>query len=210
MAAPLATPPPPELAGSTSRSLLARLKDNSSDAWERLVALYGPLVYHWCWKLDLPRQEMADVFQDVFQAVAVHIGTFRKDRPTDTFRGWLRTITRSKVLDHFRRQQRQLQAAGGTAALVRLSQLPADAETDDRQDAEPLERQARRRLFGRALAAIRGEFAERTWLAFWRVVVDGRSPEEAGGEPSMRPATVRVCKSRVLHRLRQELGDAPE
>ena len=88
---------------ATSRSLLMQLKDGQPAAWERLTSLYAPLVYHWCWSMRLAEQDMPDVFQQVFQSVASHIGGFHKDRPGDTFRHWLRTITRNKVRDHFRR-----------------------------------------------------------------------------------------------------------
>jgi RNA polymerase sigma-70 factor (ECF subfamily) len=66
---------------------------------------------------------------------------------------------------------------------------------------------ADRQLFRRALEQIRSEFNERTWQAFWRVAIDGLVPKEAAEELGMRPGTVRVAKSRVLHRLRQELGE---
>src|SRR5437773_2668544 len=125
---------------STSRSLLARLHANDDAAWDRLVALYAPLVWHWCRKMQLPAQDAADVFQEVFQAVASHINDFHRDRPGDTFRGWLRTITRNKVHDHFRAHKREPQAAGGSEAKAWWSRLPesvtrsAASEEDDRYD----------------------------------------------------------------------------
>jgi RNA polymerase sigma-70 factor (ECF subfamily) len=196
--------------GSTSRSLLVRLRDDDPAAWERLVTLYSPLVYYWCGKMNLPEQDMADVFQEVFQSVATHINDFRKDRPGDTFRGWLRTITRSKVYDHYRRQTRQPNAAGGTEAQIRFSQMPADDSSDETPSDstnESSEEEIYNDLFLRALNLIRDNFAEHTWQAFWRVVVDGRTPNEVAEELEMRPGTVRVAKSRVLHRLRKELGE---
>jgi hypothetical protein len=84
---------------ATSRSLLMQLKDGQPAAWERLTSLYAPLVYHWCRTMRLAEQEMPDVFQQVFQSVASHIQTFHKDRPGDTFRHWLRAITRNKFMD---------------------------------------------------------------------------------------------------------------
>src|SRR5207249_1709645 len=101
---------------STSRSLLQRVQANEPAAWDRLVSLYGPLVCHWCRRMGLPAQEIADVFQEVFQAVAAHLNRFHRDRPADTFRGWLRTITKNKVRDHYRRRRHEPQAAGGTEA----------------------------------------------------------------------------------------------
>jgi RNA polymerase sigma-70 factor (ECF subfamily) len=188
---------------STSRSLLARLNANEPLAWDRLVSLYAPLVWHWCRRMNLPRQDAADVFQEVFQAVATNIRTFHKDRPGDTFRGWLRTITKNKVLDHFRHEQRQPRAAGGTAAKVWLAQVPEAGLDEDRPDETRLNQE----LFFRALAVIQTDFEERTWKAFWRVVVDGQTPQDVAQELKMTPGAVRVAKCRVLHHLRRELGD---
>ena len=75
---------------STSRSLMLRLKDDDAEAWDRLVSLYTPLVYYWCQKQRLSEQDIPDVVQDVFRAVASNIGRFRKDRPGGTFRGWIK------------------------------------------------------------------------------------------------------------------------
>ncbi len=86
----------------TSRSLLARVRSDEPEAWERLVHLYAPLVLHWCRGKGLQDQDVADVFQEVFRAVVVHVGRFRKEREGDTFRGWLRRITQNKLRDHFR------------------------------------------------------------------------------------------------------------
>ncbi len=194
------------IAGSTSRTLLHGLRCNDAAAWERLVTLYAPLVYHWCRQQGLPNAEMSDVFQDVFQAVAAHIYRFRQDREGDTFRGWLRTITHNKVADHFRKRQRQPQGAGGTSAYVKLGSLPAP--TDSASVSEPIaDVVAERELLQRALHLIREEFEERTWQAFWRMAVESRSASEAAAELAMSPGAVRVAKCRVLRRLREELGD---
>jgi RNA polymerase sigma-70 factor (ECF subfamily) len=54
---------------------------------------------------------------------------------------------------------------------------------------------------------VRGEFEERTWQAFWQTVIGGRAPRDVAADLGMSPGAVRVAKSRVLHRLREELGD---
>lgn len=190
---------------STSRSLLARLHANDPVAWDRLIALYAPLVWSWCRKMHLARQDTADVLQEVFKAVAAHHQTFHKDRPGGTFRGWLRTITKNKVHDHFRRLQREPSAAGGTDAQHRWSQVP-EADLDEAAEEGD---ESHHHLFHQALALIQSEFEERSWRAFWRVVVDGRSPQEVAEELAMSPVAVRIAKCRILQRLRKELGDVP-
>jgi len=192
---------------ATSRSLLGRVQANEPKAWDRLVTLYAPLVLQWCRGWGLHEQDVADIFQDVFQAVAAHIGGFRKQRPGDTFRGWLRTITRNKVHDHFRRRGREPEGVGGTEAQRRLAQLPAPSPQDEDSFAEE---RGERALLYQALELIRPEFAERTWQAFWRTTIEGRPAPDVAAELSMSAGAVRVAKSRVLQRLREELGDAIE
>lgn len=192
---------------STSRSLLVRIRDRDSAAWNRLVELYTPLVYYWCRALEVCEQDIADVVQDVFQSLARKIGDFRKQRPSDTFRGWLRVVTRNKVIDHFRRQGRQPPGIGGTEAQHFLSQFPDSLSSIGSAAEENIERRHHRELLARALEMIRTEFAENTWRAFWLTVVNSRNATEVGAELGMKPGTVRVAKSRVLHRLRLELGE---
>jgi RNA polymerase sigma-70 factor (ECF subfamily) len=196
-----------EPSSATSRSLLARVQADEPQAWARLVGLYAPLVLHWCRGRGLQDQDVADVFQEVFQAVIVHVGSFRKERDGDTFRGWLRRITQNKLRDHFRRLGREAQGMGGSSARERLGQLPAAPLPDDNPASDD---EAEHGLFARALDRIRAEFAERTWSAFWRTTVEGRAPKDVGADLSMSPGAVRVAKSRVLHRLREELGDLME
>jgi len=57
---------------------------------------------------------------------------------------------------------------------------------------------------------VRGEFEERTWTAFWQAAVEGQSPADIAEDLGMTPAAIRKAKSRVLHRLRQEVGDLIE
>lgn len=192
---------PPGAGFATSPSLLVRVQANQAGAWERLVELYGPLVYHWCRRARLDADDTADVFQEVFRAVAGHIAAFRRDRAGDSFRGWLRTIARNKIRDHFRRQRDQPRAVGGSDAQQRLQAVPEpDLSADDPSEADVLCRQLHR-----ALELIRGEFEERTWQAFWQVQMEGRATDEVGAALGMTAAAVRKAKLRVLRRLRQEV-----
>jgi RNA polymerase sigma-70 factor, ECF subfamily len=195
----------PQSSTATSPSLLKRVKADDAAAWDRLVGLYAPLVYHWCRRADLPEQEIADVFQDVFHAVAAHIADFRRDGANATFRGWLRVITRNKVRDHFRKLGREPGGAGGTEAQLLFTRLPDDFPDGEDSDGGTTDRG----LFDRALELIRGEFEERTWQAFWLTAVEDRPAGEVAAELAMTSGAVRVAKSRVLRRLREEMSELP-
>jgi RNA polymerase sigma-70 factor (ECF subfamily) len=192
--------------GSTSRSLLASAKRDEPLAWERVVRIYAPLVASWCRRWGVAEQDLGDLLQDVFAAVARHLHRFRKEQPGDSFRGWLSTIARNKVRDHFRRRAGQPAATGGTEAALHMQQIPDPHGFGDL--AECTDEVLYDELLLKALDSIRGEFHERTWQAFWRVAVEGRTAADAGAEINMKPGAVRVAKSRILMRLRRELGDA--
>jgi RNA polymerase sigma-70 factor (ECF subfamily) len=189
----------------TSLTLLERLRANNSDAWRVMVQLYTPLVYHWCARGGLRGADTEDVTQDVFQAAATHLANFRRDRPGDSFRGWLRGITRNMVLQHFRRRGRHAPASGGTDALLRLQEVADTSDVTAVEDEDPAEELDALRQ--RALELVRSEFEERTWRAFWMTVVEDRAPVDVAADMGVSPAAVRMAKSRVLHRLKEEFGE---
>ena len=119
----------------TSQSLIVRVKADDPEAWERLVKLYSPLVYYWCQESGLPTADLNDIFQDVFHTLARNINKFRPVK-NGSFRGWLRTLTRNKVSDYFRKVGREPQPQGGTEAFQYLQQFPA---AENRQFALGLE-----------------------------------------------------------------------
>src|SRR5262249_51261202 len=143
----------------------------------------------------------SDVVQEVFLTVSTHIGRFRRSQAGDSFRGWLWTICHNKIRDCYRRLQSRPQAAGGTTANVRLEQLPLAPPDEDSDEGGHEIRLTRRR----ALLQLRETFEKQVWDAFWLVVVEDRSPADVARELGMSVWAVYKAKSRVLHRLRQEL-----
>ncbi len=186
---------------ATSLTLLDRLRSNEQEAWSRTMQLYRPLVVSWCRRGGVSTEDAEDVAQEVFRGVASTLSSFRRDRPDDTFRGWLRGLARHKTLDWHRYRGRQpIGAVGGTEAGIALGQV---ADVDLGED-DPAETSA---LYHRALELVRGEFEPSTWQAFWRVAVDGATPSEVAQTFGITPAAVRQAKSRVLRRLKEEIGD---
>ena len=195
--------PDPSDPSSISSTLLDRVRAQRPEAWERLVDLYGPVVYRWCRQSALRPEDAADVVQEVFAAVATHVGEFRRDRPGNSFGAWLRTITRNKIRDHYRRRHGKPEARGGTDAQQQMAEIgeppePPDpsAATDNGLDAW---------LSRRGLELVRAEFEDRTWQAFRRTAVEGQSPAHVAEDLGMTLQAVYQAKSRVLRRLRQEL-----
>jgi RNA polymerase sigma-70 factor (ECF subfamily) len=193
--------------GPTSTGLVNGIKGGDQEAWHRLAQLYGPLVYQWCRWRGLPPPDAEDVTQEVFLTVAARVSSFRRERPGDTFRGWLWTITRHKLGHWFRRQRTREQAAGGTDAQRRLL---ATAQPEDGSQADAAGSAAAvTGLYQRALKMIRTEFEDRSWEVFRRLVLEGQRPADVAADLGMSRSAVYVTKSRILRRLREVLGDAP-
>lgn len=188
---------------ATSTSLLSRLRARDAEAWNRMVDLYFPLVYRWCARSGVPEADIPDAVQEVFRAVADGVAAFRCDRPGDTFRGWLRGVTRHKVQNYWRHRPPEARAEGGTEAQQRLAQLAdpgtADADTTDLPETARLVRQA--------LEWVQAEFEPATWQAFWRVTVEGHGPADVANDLGLTVNAVYKAKCRVLRRLRETLGD---
>ena len=86
--------------------------------------------------------------------------------------------------------------------MQQIAELETSAPDDAGDSADEMTR-----LYHRVLELVRGEFEERTWQAFWRAAVEGQTPADIATDLGMSPAAVRKAKSRVLRRLREEIGD---
>ena len=187
---------------STSQSLLDGVRRFENEAWERFARIYSPLLYRWGRQAGLQEHDAADVAQEVFRAVARHIADFRREKPDDSFRGWIWTITRNKVRDHYRIQTTRPAGIGGAEAEWNASAIvdPLSESLSDESAAE-----AEQSVVHEAIQLVRDEFEPRTWEVFTRLAVDGHDPGQVAAEFGMTMGAVYTAKSRVLRRLRQEL-----
>lgn len=187
---------------SISSTMLSRLRSHDAQAWENLVALFGPVLYKWCRRAELQPDDAEDISNEVFRVVFVKLNDFHRSRSSGTFRGWLWMITRNKILDHFRRQPNRPQAVGGTEAKMWIDDL-VDADVDQVDEHTGFD--SRQAIVRGTLDLIRNDFDERTWKAFWLMTVDNRASADVGEELGMKKDAVRQAKRRVLQRLREEL-----
>jgi RNA polymerase sigma-70 factor (ECF subfamily) len=183
-------------------SLLFRPGDAAApDWWPRFDRLYRPVVRSWVLNAGLQPIDAEDLIQQVWLDVHRGIASFRREG--GSFSAWLATITRRRVSDFYRRQGRQGEAVGGSDFLSVLGNVPAP--TDHSSLSLPPSDIPSPHL-RRAMNSVRGEFEQKTWRAFWLVVVEEKTTDEAARQLDMTSGAVRVAKSKVLKRLRQEVG----
>ena len=187
----------------TSMSLLGRPVTEDEEAWNQLVHLYGPLVHRWCRAGGLSDDDTADVFQEVFKTVAAKLDTFKPKRTVASFRSWLKTIVRTKTIDHFRKSNRQAAGAGGTEAQLRISAVadPFGDETEEQAGSEDAF------IVQRAMDLIKDEFDPRNWAAFEQVALHERSAADVAQEIGVAAQTIRQANYRIRRRLKLVLED---
>lgn len=192
-------------AQQTSLSLLVRLRSGESESWSFLVRLYGPLVYSWCRRAGLDVEDASDAVQDVFTTVSTHLESFRRDRPGDSFRKWLKTIAYNCARTHQRKQAGAPQAEGGTHAQVRLNSLAQGVVEEPPQTFGDDDESEQRQLLRQTTELVRGDFTPVTWQAFWETAVCGRAAPDVAADLGITANAVRIAKSRIRARLREEL-----
>jgi RNA polymerase sigma-70 factor (ECF subfamily) len=185
---------------ATNPSLLYRAVGGDAAAWERIVALYQPLVYGWLHRRSVRPQDAADLAQEVMAVVVKELGAFSHAGHPGSFRGWLRTITVNRARAFLRDGRWREQAAGGDVVFQLIDQL-ADSESTLTQEWNA-EHDAH--VVRRILALIETDFEPATVRVFRRLVLDEARAPEVAAEMGLAVAAVYAAKSRVLQRIRQE------
>lgn len=194
--------------GATRLSLISRALSHQSDAWGELVDLYGPLVAHWCHRFGCDAHTTADCVQDVFTAVYKSLDRYEAGERRGSFRAWLWTITANKLRDRLRAQRHYDRGRGGSSAMIGLQAIADPYGQDGLPNEEPTSSDELKGLMARAMDQVRAEFEPKTWDIFIRSVVDQLSTQAVADQYGVTPATVRKSRSRIMRRLRQQLGDA--
>jgi RNA polymerase sigma-70 factor (ECF subfamily) len=189
----------------TRPSLLVRLRDvRDAAAWQEFVRLYAPPVYGFARRRGLQDADAADLTQDVLRAVVGAVGRLEYDPRRGTFRGWLFTVVRRKVLDFAARHRRQWRGSGDTRVQLWLEEQPAG------DDQALWNAEYERCLLDRAYDEVRIGLEPRTWQAFWLTAMEGHKARDAAAQLGMTVAAVYMAKSRVTAQLRRRLGSLRE
>lgn len=86
----------------TRLSLLSRIRNlDDKESWEQFFDTYWKLIFNVARKSGLTPEEAEEVVQEVVLTVSRKIADFRYDPARGSFKGWLLTTTRWKILDQF-------------------------------------------------------------------------------------------------------------
>ena len=90
----------------TRATLISRLKNwQDQSSWQDFFDTYWHLIYGVALQGGLTPAEAEEVVQETIISVAKHMPTFKYDPAIGSFKGWLLTMTRWRILDQIRKQR---------------------------------------------------------------------------------------------------------
>jgi RNA polymerase sigma-70 factor (ECF subfamily) len=185
----------------TSVTLLGRLRQNPTDqaTWAEFVDRYSRKIYGWCRRWGLQDADAQDVTQNVLVKLAQQMSTFAYD-PSQSFRGWLKTVARHAWADHVASRQRAVQGSGDSQVGALLQTVEARDDLVTR-----LNEEFDHELLEEAKVRVQLRVERHTWEAFRLTAVEGLSGAAVAEQLRLQVATVFKAKSKVLLLLQKEL-----
>ncbi len=182
----------------TRQTLLIKIKDlHDRQAWNEFVELYTPLIFGFLKNRGLVEDDALDVSQEVMRSIYRSIESFHYDPNRGTFRSWLFTVTRRRLMDFFQKQARRPKLRGGETAANLILEVP-----DAREERDWVV-EYKQQMFQWAAKQVRDKFSENVWMAFWKTAIEEKDPSQVGGELGMTRGAVYAAKARVIGALRE-------
>ena len=183
-----------------SSTLLTGARTANPNAWVMIVTRYSPKIMTWMLLAGVDSSDAPDLLQDVWRSVLISLKNFRREKPDDTFRGWLRTIAQRRIADYFESRSQQPR----NLPLAQLESLQSQILLTDEIAANVSERVT---LLQKYMQQVESEVKPNTWLVFKMHVIEERSVEEVAAILKIPTYSVYTSKSRVIKRLRELLQD---
>jgi RNA polymerase sigma-70 factor (ECF subfamily) len=202
--------------GSTDAELLRGVAAlRNQPAWCEFYGRYDPAIASWCGSYGFDRAAVDELRQRVWVELAQRLPTYHYD-PSGSFRGWLRRLCHYRAIDLYRERRGH--------PVISLDDVFVDQAwtADDRMDYgaddDDFTRDRMLREAREAQEVVRQKVKPVRWEAFWRVVIEGESIDEAAAALGVKYATAYAAARHVAELLRAEgkrrqghlhLGDLP-
>ena len=116
----------------TRWTLIAKLKDwDDQESWREFFDTYWKLIYGVAIKSGLSHAEAQDVVQETVISVSKNMKSFKADPAMGSFKSWLLTLTRWRIVDQFRRRGREVHPSSGASSGSETRGTPFEARIAD-------------------------------------------------------------------------------
>jgi RNA polymerase sigma-70 factor (ECF subfamily) len=180
-------------------------------AWVRFRETYDPRLRRWCCSYGLDEDAIDEICQRIWIELAERMRTFEYDS-SRSFRGWLRRLCESRVLNFLRKQRAcplfSLDDRDAEPAARGRGTVGEPAEIDEGEgEAEGSSDPTRLFLLStgeKVQSAVRARVKPHNWEAFWLVAICDWSVERTARALGMTKAAVYAARKRVAGMLREE------
>ena len=177
----------------TRESLLSRLKETSAEeSWREFFDTYWRLIYHNARKAGLSDEDGQEVVQETMIALTKNIADFRYNPARCSFKTWLLNLTRWKILDRLRLNEKVLK-----------DQQNFRAQIQERIE-KAWDEDWRLNVTEEALRRVQDQASPRLVQAFVTHVIQGRSAAETSKLLRMSVATVYLACYRIRRLIKKE------
>ncbi len=193
----------------THNSLIECAKLDDKLAWDKIFALYSPLIKFWAQQEGVQdKHEIENVCQEVLARMFNSLSTFSKPNGRGSFRGWIRVITRNYIVT--KRMGKSPIIIGGSAWHRRMNEYAITAKGEDElldsvsTHHAPEEKSF---VFRKIMNWVEQEYSEEKNQMFRSVVIDQRPPKDVAKDFNVSTNVVYQNKSRILARIRAVYKD---
>jgi RNA polymerase sigma-70 factor (ECF subfamily) len=190
----------------TRYSLLSRLQNwDDWESWREFFDTYWRLIYSVAIKSGLTETEAQDVVQETMISVAKDIQKFRRDRQLGSFKGWLRNLTRWRIVDQMRKRsgaERHAPASdadelpGAPAEITDTADQALEAAWDDEWQAN---------LLSAAMERVKRRVKEEHYQMFDLYVVKGWPVAKVAEVLGVGTGRIYLAKHRVTALIKKEM-----
>ena len=187
----------------TRVTLLNRLKDwRDHDSWQEFFDIYWKLIYGIARKSGLNEAEAQDVVQETLVSVAKHMPEFKYDPIKGTFKAWLLTMTRWRIINH-KRARIPVTDESHAGAETAMDKFP-DTNSQDMDSAWDADWE--RNLLDAAMARVKVRLDPEKFQIFDLYVNQQWPPEKVAQTFNISINQVYLAKGRVTDMLRDEVS----
>jgi RNA polymerase sigma factor (sigma-70 family) len=192
----------------TRASLLGRLKDwKDQESWKDFFDTYWKMLYSVARRSGLADAQAQDIVQETITAVAKQMPEFVYDPAVGSFKSWLMTIIRRRIIDYFRRVGREpdWQYAGPDASSATATGV---MEKIPDPDSSPLDRiyeeEWQKNIFTVALDRVRRRVDSKQFQMFDCYAIKGWPVADVAKNLGVTVGMVYTAKHRVAEMIKDE------
>ena len=204
----------------TSGTLLRRVqRSDDQAAWSELVNRYSPMLERWTRAHFGNRVDVDEVSQRIWCELVHRLPGFNYDSKR-SFRAWLKSLHKSRVLDYLKQQRRYRShlvrfADQASESIVigfaKPTSTPTATPTPNSNGSKLPQSNPTELSIDRILEIqnrVQDRVSAQTWELFWQVTIENQTVGDVARAHSMRYASVFAAVSRVNKMLRAESGQS--